>query len=106
MLEDLFLGLVIQKPRNRNRGMEVVQLWVVVLDSDEARRVGVRQGAQQRGIDHRKDRAVGSDPEGQGQHRRGREARTLAELAPSIAQILQQRTHVGLPFCQLLSLED
>jgi len=56
------------------RGANERSLRRGVIEKDQPRRIGIRERAEQHGVDHRKDRGVGADAEGQGgdcRHRKG-----------------------------------
>ena len=53
------------------------------------------QGAQQDCIHRAKDRCIGADTQGQGDHGDGRERLVLGERPCAVTQILQNRLQIG-----------
>jgi hypothetical protein len=63
-------------------------------EHSETRGVGVRQVAQQYAVDHREDRRIRADPEGESEDGHGCEAGTPAQGPEGIAEVLYQRVHI------------
>ena len=63
--------------------------------SDQPVGVGIRQRAQQHGLDHGEERGVGADAEREREHDGGREAGLASEDAQGVSQIAQDH---GVPF--------
>ena len=61
---------------------------VVVAETNECFRIGNRQVLHQHHVHQGENRSVGTDPERQRQHRRGREPRRLSQLPDRVTRIL------------------
>ncbi len=73
----------------------------------ERRGVGNRQAAQAHRVEELENRGVGTDAEGQGEHRGEREAPALAQGAQREADILQQilgAPLIALPVCSAVTV--
>jgi len=86
-------GLVVEVPEvgRRRRELREAGLRVLLHDQDQAFWLRVGQGLEQHALDHREDRGVGADTEGQGENGHQGEAGTLTQRSHPSAQVTPQR---------------
>ncbi len=87
----LALLVVIAEDRIRNVLSGEISRLIHEDDSQEIRRFLDWQGAQQQLIDQPKNRGVGSDAQGEGEHGHGSEAGAFAQLSRAVAKVLPER---------------
>jgi hypothetical protein len=94
VLEELG-GLLAQVAIIRRRERPVVDVAITQLAPyrHQPLRVGIRQRAQQHGVDDAEDGRAGADPQCDGDGGDGREAEVLAQASDRVGQVLQQRVH-------------
>src|SRR5262249_10925233 len=78
---------------NREREVHHVPRAQLGPDEHEARRIGVRQRAEQHGVDDAEDCRAGTDAKRDRDDRDGREAWVLAQSTHTVGDVFEQRVH-------------
>src|ERR1700676_5131570 len=96
MFESAILRAPVKKVRIAD-GARTRIVRIYRLRFNQTVRLVVRQRAEHYGVDHAEHGSVRTDSECQGNHGDNAEAETLAQLAQSVAQVLQHSSHDSSP---------